>query len=157
MMWTLLFVAAFAGDPPTPPTGLGHCADTESVWFHCSVKGGKVASVCGSAEATVLHYRFGKPGQVELSVGGAPQEKGIRFATATGMRDESWTLSFPNEGHTYELGLFHMFGYQPDGEPDPGTATVTVKKGEEELVRLVCTSPDVKGPFQRLEELLRTP
>jgi hypothetical protein len=52
--------------PSKDETGIGHCRASETVFFSCAFKGGKVVSLCGLEDATWLQYRFGHLGKTEL-------------------------------------------------------------------------------------------
>jgi len=64
-----VFILGSVGGPGASPAAT-LCHPDEQIVFNCTVKSGKIVSLCRSPELTqhqgVLHYRFGRPGAVEL-------------------------------------------------------------------------------------------
>ncbi|MEZ4316792.1 MAG: hypothetical protein R3F61_04800 [Myxococcota bacterium] len=107
---------------------VGHCKANERNRFTCSVGKGKTASVCEIGGA--LSYRFGKPGQVELTL---PRPGGDGFAIArrsTGEDSEIHVASVWNDGHRYAI--------VSERTEDQFEGRVVVRKGAEVVVSLPC-------------------
>ena len=118
---------------------VGHCGSGEATYFNCTVKSGKVLSICGAPEpggpSGWLQYRFGKLGNVEL---GWPKERAgsvskFRFNGQDygecGMRCRCEHLYY--DSGAYRFGVHHEEclpgAYAPD-DFDGWSAGVSVSK-----------------------------
>lgn len=126
--------AAMAADPrPTL------CAAGEAAVFACPVGGGRLVSLCASADlgehAGTLTYRFGRPGRLELSFPETPAHPKAHFrrgsiASAGGGGD---FVSFSRDAHTYTLWA--------DTGPGGEHAGVAVLKDGQTVANLPCRGP----------------
>lgn len=110
------------------PVGL--CTAEERVRLACVVKGGKLVSLCEAKGA--LHYRFGKPGALELELPKA-EAPAIDVAwQSTGPDGKKHIASAWNEGHRYAV--------VSDRTEDQFDVSVVVRKGAgKPLATLNCT------------------
>lgn len=97
--------------------GPTHCAANEQTFFNCTVRGGKVASVCGSKDAAAssgyVQYRFGVPGRIELQFPTSLAQTQRRFSLESHRpyQGESELLHFAVDG--YEYSVYQAAGTDP--------------------------------------------
>lgn len=115
------------------------CEAGESAVFSCGVGGGKLVSLCASADlsehAGTLAYRFGRPGRLELAFPETPAHPRTLFrrgsiASAGGSGD---FVSFSRDAHTYTLWA--------DAGPSGEHAGVAVLQEGRAVASLACLTP----------------
>ncbi len=139
----VLVNAAKAVPEATKSGKASFCTDTETTVFACST-GAKLVSVCASADAGSLQYRFGKPdgnGPLEMSL---PKRAMTPAQTATGASvpfsggGGSW-LRFRNGDYAYVV--YSGIGrWGPNGETIEKEG-VAVERNGEQVANLPCSGP----------------
>lgn len=83
----------------------GHCTPDEVVVFSCTVRGGKIASLCASTDlsetAGTLTYRFGPRGKPELVHPASPQAPQKVFSYSALPRGDA--VHFTREGTVFSI------------------------------------------------------
>lgn len=125
-------------DPAAWPlaTGPTVCDAADTVFFDCSVRGGKRAALCGSADGSRLTYTFGPPGSPELTASSADVTFGA--GSESYARAQLQHVSFETAGHRYTLVDKLGSGAMDEGSMNNFTGVLVHKDGEE-LARLPCT------------------
>lgn len=117
------------------------CADSESVYFHCKFKNGKVASLCANSmdwdgfgtepKLQWLQYRYGTPKKTELAFpadkrGSIEQFRGAFFKP---YKASLMSISFQNLGTRYEMN--HTYVWEDEENPvDNWSLSITTPKGK---------------------------
>jgi|APMI01.1.fsa_nt_gi hypothetical protein len=133
-------VSAATGLPASPAP---LCTGQEQVYFSCKTSNGRWISLCGASPQT-LHYRFGKPGAIELLYPGPENESRspFLFAHYTRYRTERREVSFRNGNADYAVFDYSEFRKRRAG------IRVTTEAGQEKEFR--CAGK-VTSQLQELE------
>lgn len=113
-------VAADASAGASAAAAKSLCRSGEKVLFQCMVAGGKLVALCAPPDGeAIVHYRFGRPGAVELAHSGGGAE-GFRWAQAGYSGGGEAQVSFTREGHEYVVySRTIRTGFGPDGHNNP--------------------------------------
>ena len=123
------------------PARGGLCAPNEVVIFECGV-GRKIVSVCGSrTPAPRAQYRFGRPGNVELSYPNR-SEGGLSWARAMYSGGGELQIRFRNGGLDYAVySRTVRTGFGADGRNNPQFSDgVMVMRGNRLISDRACTT-----------------
>jgi hypothetical protein len=131
-----------------------NCSQTEEIFFNCRIeKSTKVLSICGKTHGKrYAQYRFGRPGEVELSY---PQFKTGSFS----FFDYEFSGTSPNRGNfsvqfsisSYEYSVFsESYRNSSSTSNRPKGVRVISKTGEE--VSILCAQSPT--PIVRLQEFV---
>ncbi len=146
-----LIAAPAPAAPPAsaPPHAEGLCAANEEVLFACHAAKG-LAYVCASRPfdpaASLVQYRFGRPGQIALAFPQAPAKASGVFhfsSTAYGGGGEGH-LAFSNGGYDYIIydrmiaGDWDKHGHRAH----QFSSGVVVRKASKLLSNMTCHGPD---------------
>ncbi len=152
----LLVCLTWAGACAAQPT---HCKPGEKIFFNCSVRGGKVISVCGStavsANSGYLQYRFGKPGRPEFEFPSALEGSQRKFDLESHRpyQGESELLHFSSAN--YEYSVYQAAGTDPTpfrsagvfvsrAAPDGASTSIEIKCGARRVESLAELSGIVR-------------
>ena len=121
-----------------------HCQVHEEKVFSCQIqKSNKVLSLCavsGKANNSgYLHYRFGRPGYVELQYPQGVQDSYSKFRWQTIAYSGGWDtrIQFSNAGHRYQV---YDRAYKIDIKHKDRSGGVLVFKGPKKLAELKCAA-----------------
>ncbi len=132
------------------------CTASEHIIFSCTVKQGKVLSLCGSRDLTkdrgYLQYRFGLPAKVELEFPKdrtGTQQK-FHYSHYFRAQVDMTEISFTNEGYQYLL----FDTYNGEEKPAVSEQGITITPpGKQNGTTLQChTKP--KADFSILADIL---
>lgn len=143
-----LWLPERAHSPEPVPT---LCQPGESVYFSCGVKSADYASLCGKKGN--VHYRFGRPGAIELDwpADGAPSAFAqAEMSGATSYQDNVW---FEKDGYRYELADSLQHG--PDSETT--FRGVLVTHGDDMVARLPCSTRESIWDWAGIQAVIPAP
>jgi hypothetical protein len=137
--------ASAATTLPATPAPL--CTGQEQAYFSCKTANGRWISLCGTSPQT-LHYRFGKPGTIELLYPGPGSENRSPFLFAHYKRyqTERREVTFRNGNTDYAVFDYSEFRKRRAG------VRVTTEAGREK--EFLCTGK-VTSQLQELEGKLQ--
>ena len=123
------------------------CKANEQIFFNCTVKGGKIISLCASKQLTAktgyLQYRFGKIGAPELQFPEKLEgsQSAFRFDHYFRARVDRSDIVFKNAGYEYTV----FDDWEGDVKPEIRQSGVSVVSltNEKDTSQLDCRGPRV--------------